>query len=496
MKTTETPHLFADLKKVRWTFEKDRYHLVKGESKEKTRLKVGVVFSGGPAAGGSNVVAGLFDALKTLDPQSQLIGFLGGPSGIIQSKTKELTKAMIDQERNRGGFHLLGTGRTKIETPEQFQSVLQTLQKLQLDGLVFVGGDDTNTNAYHLSEFLKSHGCNCRIIGIPKTIDGDLKTDLIEISFGFDTACKVYSEMIGNICTDAMSSLKYWHFIKLMGRKASHVTLECALQTQPNVTFIGEEVEKKKFSLQDIVLLLVDTIEKRSSNGKNYGVALIPEGLIEFIPEVKTLIQECNRFLAKGEGVETLTKNSKALFEKFPEELQKQLLEDRDPHGNVQVSKIETEKLLSYLVQNELKKRNSKATFNPVHHFFGYEGRCSAPSIFDASYCYNLGISSAILIRDGLTAVMAGFKHLAKPVQDWNPIAVNLSSMMGFEERKGKKQLVVEKALIQLEKEAFLQFSQNRESWRLEDHYLSPGPLQFYGPTADLVTKTLNLESN
>lgn len=485
-----------ELRGVEWGYKGDRPHLAHKEGGQKgDHLNVGVVFSGGPAAGGANVIVGLFDALESLYSKFSLIGFLGGPAGIIQCKTKVLTKKEVEGERNQGGFHLLGTGRTKIETPEQFQSVLETIQKLKLDGLVFIGGDDTNSNAYHLAEFLKKHGSDCRIIGIPKTIDGDLKSDEIEISFGFDTACKVYSEMIGNICMDAISSLKYWHFIKLMGRKASHVTLECALQTRPNLAFIGEEIEEEAWSLQDVVTTFVDTIEERAAKGKSYGVALIPEGLIEFIPEVKEFIKECNRLLAKGEGIEKLSAHSRSLFEKFPEELQKQFLEDRDPHGNVQVSKIETEKLLSYLASQELKKRGSKVAFNPTHHFFGYEGRCSMPSLFDANYCYNLGLTAATLIRDRITAVMAGIKNLSKAVPDWEPIAVPLTSMMVLEERKGKEQLVVEKALVDLEKPPFEEFAKNRGSWRLEDAYLSPGPMQFFGSTAHRITKTLQLES-
>lgn len=492
----EKSKYFTELKKVRWVYEEDRYHLVREESKEKVaHLTVGVVFSGGPAPGGANVIVGILEGLEALHKDFHLIGFLGGPAGIIEGRTKILTRKEVESERNQGGFHLLGTGRTKIETQEQFQKVLETIRKFKLDGLVFIGGDDTNSNAYHLAEFIKHNGSDCQIIGIPKTIDGDLKSGMIEISFGFDTACKVYSEMIGNICMDAYSSLKYWHFIKLMGRKASHVALECALQTQPNLTFISEEIEVKKWSLDDVINTLVDTIERRSAQGKNYGVVLIPEGLIEFINEVKILIEECNRFLASGGGIQSLSEKSRILFEKFPPALQKQFLEDRDPHGNVQVSKIETEKLLSYLVENRLKQKGSKIPFNPTHHFFGYEGRCSMPSLFDANYCYNLGLSAALLIRDGITAVMAGFTHLAKQTHDWYPIAVPLSSMMTLEERKGKQQLVVEKALVDLEKPVFLEFANNRENWRLQDAYLTPGPIQFSGPTATSITKTLMLEA-
>ena len=382
---------------------------------------------------------------------------------------------------------------TKIESEEQFEEARRVIKEMRLDGLVFIGGDDTNTNAYHLANYLQKSNCKCAVVGIPKTIDGDLKSDLIETSFGFDTACKVYSEMIGNICVDAMSSLKYWHFIKLMGRKASHVTLECALQTHPNLVFIGEEVEERGISLKEIVNQISDIVIKRAEKGMQYGVCLIPEGLIEFIPEVKKLIAELNRLLAEGKGVEALTKESNACFQLFPKEFQNQLLEDRDPHGNVQVSKIETEKLLSHMVKEDLKRRSSSAKFTPTHHFFGYEGRCAKPSRFDATYCYQLGEVSALLIRDGKTGVMAALRNLAKDPELWEPIGINLGSMMCEEERKGEKRMVIEKALVKLSGPIMHEFQKNRKKWALEDHYKSPGPIQFYGPEKDDVTFSLKL---
>lgn len=423
----------------------------------KAPLRVGVLFSGGPAEGGSNVVAGLFDGLKEMHPDSELVGFLGGPAGILDKKMKSLRKEEIDLYRNVGGFHLLGTGRTKIETEEQFQKSLEVIRELKLDGLVFIGGDDTNTNAFHLATYIKNEKCS--IVGIPKTIDGDLKSKEIEISFGFDTACKVYSEIVGNIAFDALSSLKYWHFIKLMGRKASHVTLECALQTHPNLAFISEEVK----TLEHIIDTIAETIQTRAASGKKYGVILIPEGLIEFIPKV---------------------------FESLPKDVQKELQADLDPHGNIQVSKIETEKLLSQMVADRGVK------FNAVHHFLGYEGRCAYPSVFDATYCYNLGLVAATHVHDRKTGVMAGLKGLAGPVASWKPIAVPLESMMVEEMRKGKKMKVIDKALVDLKGLVFAEFKKQRDRWRLEDSYQNPGPIQYSGGMKDRITRTLELESS
>ncbi len=419
---------------------------LKGTQAEKS-LRIGVLFSGGPAAGGANVVAGLFDSKNTL------IGFLGGPSGILEEKYKILTKEEVDQNRNLGGFDLLGTGRTKIETEEQFQKAKEVVEKLKLDGLVIIGGDDSNTNAYFLHKYLKG----CSVIGVPKTIDGDLKSKEIEISFGFDTACKVYSQMIGNIGIDAKSSLKYWHFIKLMGRTASHVTLECALQTRPNIALIGEEIRHKKMSLNDIVKEIADTVDERAKAGKNYGVILIPEGIIEFIGD-------------KG------------------------LLTDLDSHGNVKVSQIETEKLLSGLVETELKKRGSLAKFSPLHHFFGYEGRCSYPSEFDATYCYNLGLNAARLVQEKKSGIISAIQNVAKPVAQWKPTSVPIEPLLVQEERKGQMKQVIAKALVDLNGPVFKTFLQQRAENRLEDHYLRPGPMQFSSPLKDLITKTLSLE--
>jgi pyrophosphate--fructose-6-phosphate 1-phosphotransferase len=457
-------------------------------------LRVGVLFSGGPASGGSNVVAGLFDALKKRNDNSVLIGFLGGPSGILNERYKILTKTEVDSVRNLGGFNLLGTGRTKISEEPQFQTSLAVFQKLDLDGLVIIGGDDSNTNAYFLHEFVQKHGGKTAIIGIPKTIDGDLKSDEIEISFGFDTACKVYSEMIGNISIDAMSSLKYWHFIKLMGRTASHVTLECALQTHPNIALIGEEIEKEEWSLLKIVQHIADTVEDRSKAGKDYGVILIPEGLIEFVPEVKKLIKELNRLLEMGKGKEMLSESDRQVFDKLPFDIQNQLLEDRDSHGNVQVSKIETEKLLSKMVSQELSNRKSRVSFNPAHHFFGYEGRCGYPSEFDATYCYNLGLNAARLIFEKKSGVMSVIFNLTKPVKEWGPSEVLLKKALHEEERGGKVKSVIRKALVDLNGKVYSFYKTQREKDRVQDFFECPGPMQFDALGPNSVSITLRLE--
>jgi pyrophosphate--fructose-6-phosphate 1-phosphotransferase len=364
---------------------------------------------------------------------------------------------------------------------------------LDLNGLVFIGGDDTNTNAAHLSAYFSKNGSSCAIVGVPKTIDGDLQTELIELSFGFDTACKVYSQMIGNICKDAQSSLKYWHFIKLMGRKASHVTLECALQTCPNIAFIGEEIETKKTTLAEIVSFLADTIETRGEMGKAYGVVLIPEGLIEFIPSIKVLIEELNRLVAKGKEIEHLTTESKEIFKMLPKAIQEQLLQDRDPHGNVQVSKIETEVLLGTLVKEELKKRGSNLSLSIQNHFFGYEGRCSYPSNFDAAYCYNLGFTAALLVKERKTGYMAGIKHLNKESKNWVPIGVRIDKMLVDEERKGEVKKVIAKALVDLKGNPFSEFVKKRDLSRFEDAFQFPAPIQFCGEGSNDITKTLAL---
>ncbi len=457
-----------------------------GPKKTLSPLKIGAVFSGGPAAGGHNILAGLFDALEG----GHLIGFLGGPGGIISGSYKELSKQDIDNYRNLGGFDLLGSGRTKIETKEQMQSVLETCQKLTLDGLVIIGGDDSNTNAAMLAEFFLSNNSKTKVIGVPKTIDGDLKNAYVPISFGFDTACKVYAELIGNICKDAKSAQKYTHFIKLMGRSASHVTLECALATHPNYALIGEDVHQKKETLAQIVADLCDLIIERSKLRKNYGVILIPEGLIEFIPEIASLIQELNTALSRQETsssfviIASLSEKAKKCFDSLPEPIQKQILLRRDPHGNVQVSLIETEKLLADLVGKELEKRKSQGLFSgpfhPMTHFLGYEGRCAIPSDFDAAYCYALGLGSALLFQAGASGYMTFVSNLDQPLANWRIGGVPLTSLLHIEVRKDKKKPVIQKALVSCEGAAFTCFIKQKKGWTLEDAYLSPGPMQFH----------------
>ena len=452
------------------------------EPKAPKALKVGAFFSGGQAPGGHNVITGLFDALKKLHPDSELFGFLNGPAGLIEGKFIPLTEKLLLNYRNQGGFDLIGSGRTKIESDEQIASALAQMTKLQLDGFVIIGGDDSNTNAALLAECALAKGLKTRIIGVPKTIDGDLKHPYIETSFGFHTATAIYSELIGNICRDALSAKKYTHFIKLMGRSASHIALECALNTQPNLTLIGEEILKKGMTLQQLTQQIADLVEARAHIGKNYGVILIPEGIIEFIPEVKELIGELNHLLAEGKDERGLQPKSKVIFDFLPEKIQKQLLLDRDPHGNVQLSHIQTESLLSEKVKEELKGRTSfKGAFHPVHHFFGYEGRSGFPSNFDATYCYVLGHGAALLIQEGKTGYLSSVLHLSKPPEEWELSGVPLTSMMHFEIRKGKKKPVIQKALLDLQKAPFTWFEKEREKWRLEDHYMTPGPIQFEG---------------
>ncbi|MDR0670008.1 MAG: diphosphate--fructose-6-phosphate 1-phosphotransferase [Treponema sp.] len=481
------------------------------------KLRVGVILSGGQAPGGHNVIAGLFDGLKKGNPESALYGFLGGPSGLIGNKAVEITASMMDEYRNTGGFDMIGSGRTKIETPEQFAASLETAAKLGLSAVVIIGGDDSNTNAALLAEYFLERGSPIQVIGCPKTIDGDLKNALVEISFGFDTAVKTYSELIGNIGRDANSAKKYWHFIKLMGRSASHIALECALQTRPNVCLISEEVEAKKHSLKQIVDNLCDSIARRAANKENFGVVLIPEGLVEFIPEMKTLIEELNDIMAAGgdefanvekesfrEIVAWLARKlsgpSESLFLSLPEEIAKQLLADRDPHGNVQVSRIETEKLLIGMVEKELKKRADAGTyrgkFSALGHFFGYEGRCAFPSNFDADYCYSLGFSAFVLIAAGLTGYLSSVRNLSAPAREWIAGGVPLTMMMNMEHRHGSQKPVIRKALVDLEGEPFKVFAQNRDAWALATGYRYPGAIQYFGPPeiADITTATLRLE--
>lgn len=478
-----------------WKKEKEALVLTLGQSHKPSSLKVGVVLSGGPAPGGHNVIWGILDALKKLSPSSKLIGFLGGPSGIIEDKCMEITEKEIANYKNMGGFHLLGSGRTKIETLEQFKAVEKVVSSRNLDGLVFIGGDDTNTNAALLADHMNKAGISCNIIGTPKTIDCDMRGFGIETSFGFDTACKVYSEMIGNLAIDAASAGKYWFFVKVMGRKASHIALECALETGVNLCFVGEEVSDKKLSLSDVVDQVVETVRTCSEQGKNYGVVIVPEGLIEFIPEFSELISELNRLLAAGKGIEQLKENTKKVFEELPQDFQEQLLSDRDPHGNVAVSHIETEKLLMKMVKQRLEKSSFKGKFQPVSTFMGYEARCSAPSDFDATYCYNLGAVAALLVRDQKTGYMAGVRNLAAPVSEWRGIGVSLAHMMTEEERKGEKKKVIQKVLVDLNGPVFKEFKAERERNRLGEFYQSPGPMQCGKKDNFLINNTLRLES-
>lgn len=464
-------------------------------------LKVGVVLSGGQAAGGHNVIAGLFDALMTLSRQSTLIGFLGGPSGILQDRALELHAEVLAPYRNQGGFDLIGSGRTKIETPEQLETTLATVQRRKLDGLVIIGGDDSNTNAAILAEYFSEKGCRTCVVGVPKTIDGDLKTGHIATSFGFDTATKVYSEMIGNIARDALSAKKYTHFIRLMGRSASNITLECALATQPNLALIGEEVAHLKLTLADLTKQIADLIEARSAKGKNYGVILIPEGIVEFIPEMNKLIAELNHLAAEkkewliDEVKPRLSPEARRCFESLGKEIQKQLLLDRDPHGNVQVSMIETEKLLMTTVQEELKKRSFAGKFAAQNHFFGYEGRAGFPSHFDAHYCYALGHTAALLIDEKLTGYIAYVSNLAAPLEKWGIGGEPITALLNMEMRKGKSKPVIQKALVDLKGKPFAAFAAHRKKWGEDDHYLFPGPIQFFGPPAltDSIPHTLSL---
>lgn len=487
-----------------------------GEALNFEKKNVGVILSGGQAPGGHNVIAGLYDALKTANPDNTLYGFLGGPSGIIDGEYIEFTDEFIDQYRNTGGFDIIGSGRTKLETEEQFEKTLENCKKLNINAIVIIGGDDSNTNACMLAQWLKAKNTGVQVIGCPKTIDGDLKNEQIEISFGFDTATKTYAELIGNIQRDANSAKKYWHFIKLMGRSATHVGLEVALQVQPNITLISEEVEAKKQSLESIVDYITDVVVKRSEAGKNFGVALIPEGLIEFIPEMKTMIANLNDLLATLEKDEKfvnstneekyatieaqLEKSNAAVFNSLPDMIKAQLLMDRDPHGNVQVSKIETEKLLIEMVRAKLKTLKAQGKYNGKFsdqaHFFGYEGRCAMPSNFDADYCYSLGYNAFALIQAGLTGYLSCIKNLTEPATKWMAGGVPLTMMMNMERRHGKMKPVIQKALVELDGPVFKAFEEKREKWALNDCYIFPGAIQYFGPceVCDITTVTLQLE--
>jgi pyrophosphate--fructose-6-phosphate 1-phosphotransferase len=482
-------------------------------TKPKVPLKLGILLSGGPAPGGHNVIAGIFDAIKKFHSQSSLVGFLLGPEGVIMNNYIPLTSEIIESYRNTGGFDLIGTGRTKIEKPEQFAKTLETVKKHALDGLVIIGGDDSNTNAALLAEYFLEKNIPTRVIGVPKTIDGDLKGDMIETSFGFDTASKTYAHTIGSLCRDAISQKKYYFFVKLMGRSASHITLECALETHPNYALISEEVKALGKSLSDIVIDLTNIIVSRAEAGKNYGVFLIPEGLMEFIPECKQLIENLNCILAKAdENVKQdqsktlqwvdsqLDKTSRELFACFPKEIQKQLIMDRDPHGNVQVSKIETDQLLIQLVKDELKKRKEngkyKGKFAAQGLFIGYEGRSCFPSNFDANYSYSLGLTAALLVSEGVTGYMSCIRGLADPVESWQAYGIPITSMMVLETRQGNPKPVIQKSLVNLNGLPFNLYKEWRNKWSIQDDYQFPPPIQFFGPQefTEQVTRTLRLE--
>ncbi len=456
-------------------------HFQPGEPRREP-LKIGVVLSGGQPAGGHNVIAGLYDALHSIHRDSRLIGFLNGPRGIVEGDFRELTESVVAEYRNQGGFDIIGSGRTKIESPEQFAAALKTTLKLGLNGLVVVGGDDSNTNAALLAEYFTAHGSDCKVVGVPKTIDGDLRSEWIEMSFGCDTACKTYSAAIGDIMRDSISAKKYWYFVKLMGRSASHVALECALQTHPNVTLISEEIAHQRWTLRDVTKQIADVVVQRAAQGKDYGVVLIPEGIIEFMPEFKLLISELNRLLASGKGLEGLSKESKAAYDSLPPRIQEQLMMERDPHGNVQVSLIETERMLIETVRLELQTRKDyKGKFAGQPQFCGYEGRSCLPSNFDAQYCYSLGKVAALLVRGGCTGYIACLRHLARPVQEWVPMGIPLTSMIHMEERHGKRKPVIEKALVDLQGRPFQELQRHRQRWAEEDAYRQPGPIQFAG---------------
>lgn len=482
------------------------------EKKTYEPTNIGVILSGGQAPGGHNVICGLYDELKKQNPASKLYGFLMGPGGLVDHKYIEITEDIINEYRNTGGFDMIGSGRTKLEEESQFEAGLTILKELDIKAVVIIGGDDSNTNACVLAEYYAAHNAGVRVIGCPKTIDGDLKNDQIETSFGFDTACKTYAEVIGNIQRDANSARKYWHFIKLMGRSASHIALECALQCQPNVCIVSEEVEEKNQTLDDIVTYIADVVAHRAADGNNFGTVLIPEGLIEFIPAMKRLIAELNDLLATPEAATVpadeqrawilgkLSAENAAIYESLPEGVARQLTMERDPHGNVQVSLIETEKLLSEMVGKKLAawKKEGKYTgkFAAQHHFFGYEGRCAAPSNYDADYCYALGTSAAQLVANGKTGYMAIVKNTTAPAEEWVAGGVPITMMMNMERRSGKMKPVIKKALIRLDGAPFKEFAAHRDEWAVKTSFVYPGPIQYFGPTevCDQCTMTLRLE--
>ena len=515
-KATESVADQEDIKKIfPNTYGMPVLNFEPGDDKAYSAQNVGVILSGGQAPGGHNVISGLYDGLKKLNSDNKLYGFLGGPGGLVDNQYIELTADIVDHYRNTGGFDIIGSGRTKLEEEAQFEKALVNCKELNITALVIIGGDDSNTNACVLAEYYKNKEAGVQVIGVPKTIDGDLKNEMIETSFGFDTACKVYSELIGNIQRDANSAKKYWHFIKLMGRSASHIALECALQTQPNVTIVSEEVEAKQQTLDDVVSYIANIVAKRAENGDNFGTVLIPEGLVEFIPAMKKLIAELNDFLAHNEEAvnalegnkekrefvaKRISEESREVFVSLPNSIANQLMLDRDPHGNVQVSLIETEKMLIDMVKAKLKKMKKagefKGKFKGQPHFFGYEGRCAAPSNFDADYCYSLGNTASMLIGEGKTGYMASVRNLTAPSTEWIAGGVPVTMMMNMEKRHGEMKPVIQKALVQLNGAPFQKLVESREEWAINTNYVYPGPIQYFGPSevCDITTKTLKFE--
>ena len=499
------------------TYGKKEITFQKGQNTSEAKKQVvGVILSGGQAPGGHNVICGLYDALKATNPANELYGFKGGPSGLLEDSYVVFDDEFINAYRNTGGFDIIGSGRTKLETNEQFAVVAEVCKSHSITAVVIIGGDDSNTNAAVLAEYFSAHNCGIQVIGCPKTIDGDLKNEDIDCSFGFDTATKTYSELIGNIERDANSAKKYWHFIKVMGRSASHVALECALQTQPNICLISEEVKEKKMSLSQIANYIADSVATRANNGNNFGVAIIPEGVVEFVPEFSVLIHEINELLAgnKADAFNTLptwnekyafieqglTAESMEVFKILPQTIQQQLFLERDPHGNVQVSLIESEKLFSALVNDVLKARKQEGTykgkFSPLHHFLGYEGRCAFPSNFDADYCYSLGYNAFMLIQYGYNGYLSKVSNLSKPAEEWIAGGMPITKMMNIERRHGEDKPVIRKALVELDGKPFTYFAAHRDVWAVETCYLYPGAIQYYGPreVCDLTTRTLALE--
>ena len=480
-------------------------------------VNVGVILSGGQAPGGHNVISGLYDGLKKYNKESKLYGFLGGPSGLIENEYIDLTQEVVDAYRNTGGFDIIGSGRTKLEEQSEFDIVIKNCKALDIKALVVIGGDDSNTNACVLAEYFASKKSGIQVIGVPKTIDGDLKNEVVETSFGFDTACKTYSELIGNIQRDANSAKKYYHFIRLMGRSASHIALECALSAQPNITIISEEVEKKEMTLDEVVTYISEIIARRAAKGFDFGTVLIPEGVVEFIPAMKKLISELNDTLAKYESEfsvlesnrdkrdfvsSKISDESAEVFKSLPNNIANQLMADRDPHGNVQVSMIETEKLLIDMVKAKLKKMKKEGNyvgkFSAQGHFFGYEGRCASPSNFDADYCYSLGLTASLLISEGKTGYIASVKNLTAPAEEWLPGGAPITMMMNMERRHGEMKPVIQKALVELDGKPFKALDSQREEWAMTTSYVYPGPIQYFGPSevSDVTTHTLRLEQS